>query len=661
MSLINPFVKGALRYYTCLGAPEPRARLPLQEVPGDPVIGSMSRHWEAWRALGAPRLLYQWLRGGVSIHWNGPAPQAQMEDCTKKQNKEIKKEMKQLVKDGAFSFTRESDVRVAPVFLIPKRSGGKRLIHDLRSINAHIQAPHFTLRGVKDASAVVTDSNWLCSLDLRRGYQQVYMAPEARKFLGARIGEKTVVSNVLPFGLSLSPYVFTRLTNWVAGVLRRKTGLKIGVYIDDFIVGSETKEQLEDGLKIIREVFNKLGIILSDKKPVVIAKQVEHLGFLWSAEHKTIGITEERRREYRRKIKNLLRTQQPVERWKSVVGKLIFLKEAIGPTLRHVRSILRLLRGKRAGTRITPTQEVVEDLTWWLDTLREKRELSLLQKEVKASITTDASDVAVGYVLEKGNTRIERSLDVENIEASINARELEALLRCLENHGDILEGMRVLWYTDSMSARAAVMRQGTQNLSIQTWNIAKTILDIMEKRQIKIIVKHVPGALNRLADALSRPGQVEDKWEEALKTIVSNWGPMQFDPYGFARASTGPVEDMKWSEGRALLKPPVVKLPELLELLKLKIDLGTRKNPPSLWECCAIVITPTWKQSLWWNQLVEMRRDWLDLGQIPEKTFKGWEIRNSHPPSWTASLIAMQEPCGHLTHERNTSESYVDS
>lgn len=630
--------------------------MPLQESPADPVIGSMSRHWRAWRALGAPRLLYQWLRNGVPIHWSGPAPQVREGDERRKQDRETKKEMKQLIQEGAFSFTNESDIRISPVFLIPKRSGGKRLIHDLRDVNAHIRAPHFTLRGVKDAAAVVADSSWLCSLDLKRGYQQVYMAREARKFLGACVGEKTVVSNVLPFGLSLSPYVFTRLTNWVAGVLRRKTGLRIAVYIDDFLVGSETKEQMEDGLRVIKEVFEDLGIILSDKKPITVGKQVEHLGFLWSADHKTIGITDERRREYRRKIKNLLRTQQPAERWRSIVGKLIFLREAVGPTLRHVRSLMRLLRGRKAGARVVPPQEAIEDLEWWLEALREKRELSLMQREVSASITTDASDVGVGYVLECGDTRVERSLGVEGRDASINARELEALLRCLENHGDVLKGRRVLWYTDSITARAAVMRQGTQNLCMDTWNVAKSILDFMEKWEIEIVAKHVPGALNRVADALSRPGQAEDKWREALRKVASKWGPMELDPYGFTRASTGPIEDLRWAERRALLKPPIKSIPELLELLKLRLDGEPRREPPSFWEACAVLVTPTWRQSLWWNQLVRMRRDWVDLGPIQEEGFEGWEMRNSHPPSWTASLIATRGPCGLRPQGRSTSE-----
>lgn len=123
-----------------------------------------------------------------------------------------------------------------------KKNGGTRLIHDLREINQHIRAPHFTLKGARDAASVVTNSEWLCTLDLKRGYQHVFMEVEAWKYLGAWIGRETVVSDVLPFGLSLSPYVFTRSTSWVVGVIRRKTGLKVGVYIDDFLLGANSKQ-----------------------------------------------------------------------------------------------------------------------------------------------------------------------------------------------------------------------------------------------------------------------------------------------------------------------------------------------------------------------------------------------------------------------------------
>ena len=226
------------------------------------------------------------------------------------------------------------------------------------------------------------------------------MEPGAGKYLGAKIEGRTYVSNVLPFGLSLSPYVFTRLTNWIAGVIRKETGMKAAVYIDDFLLGSETKEQLEQGVEKVRKIFENLGVMLSSKKTTEVKEEVEFLGFLWSAKRKTVGITPERRKEYKRIVKNLLRTAQPVSRWKTIIGKLLFLREAIGPTLRHVRSLLRAIRGKRLTERITPTGEAELDLRWWMEILSAPRELGLTTKGASASITTDASDSGIGYVVE---------------------------------------------------------------------------------------------------------------------------------------------------------------------------------------------------------------------------------------------------------------------
>ena len=149
-----------------------------------------------------------------------------------------------------------------------------------------------------------------------------------------------MVSAVLPFGLSLSPYVFTRLTNWLGRLIRKETGLNVAVCIDDFLIGGATREQVEKGVEIIRALFKKLGVVLSSKKPIEIQQRVEFLGFEWAADKKTVGVTEEKRKKYRRAVKNLLRSPQTAARWKTVIGRLLFLREAIGPTLRHISSIL---------------------------------------------------------------------------------------------------------------------------------------------------------------------------------------------------------------------------------------------------------------------------------------------------------------------------------
>lgn len=618
---------------------------------GDEVIGSMSRKWQKWKDYGAPRLVCQWLRNGVPLKWSGSAPRIGAEQEVVQRGKELEQEMKQLVKDGAFTYPDTEEVCVSPVFMIPKRSGGMRLIHDLRSINAHLKAPHFTIHGCRDAATIVRESNWLCALDLRRGYQQVLMSREARKYLGASVGGKTVVSAVLPFGLSLSPYIFTRLTNWLAGLIRKRTRLAVAVYIDDFLIGGKTREGMEKGLQQIKDLFNELGVVLSTKKPIVIKKQAEFLGFLWSAEEKTIGVTEERRKEYKRMIMNLLRSGQPVKRWKTAVGKLIFLREAIGPTLRHVRSILRMIRGKRSGTRIEASGEVREDLIWWKEMLARTNKMSLLHKQVSASITTDASDTALAYSLELDGVRIQKTIPAQQ-DKHINVKELEAFLECLKEHGSLFRDRRIVWYSDSIAARAVVQRQGTQQCGELMWKVTKEVLDLIDHYNIKVVARHVPGVLNRSADALSRPLQEDEGWAVALRSITDKWGPLMLDLSGITGQPAGTWEDGAWSTTRTLLRPEIKRIPEMLETLKLVVDKEQRISPPSCWKACAVLITPTWRGALWWNILESLRTDWIDLGRLQDKRLEAWSRRNGHQPHWTASLVPTKGLSGQTEQNR---------
>lgn len=600
----------------------------------------MSRQWRAWKAHGAPRLLCQWLRNGVPLKWKGAPPTIRPGQGSARVSDEARAEMSQLLIDGAFIPPEPNEKAfVSPIFTIPKRDGGVRLIHDLREVNSHLQAPHFSLHGCKDAGNVVRNSEWLCALDLRRGYQQIFMSREARRFLGAEVDGRIVVSSVLPFGLSLSPYIFTRYTNWLAGLIRQKTGLEVAVYIDDFLVGGRTKEEVEDGLNVIRSLFKELGVTLSTKKPATVAREVEFLGFLWSAERKTVGLTGERRKQYRRVVQNLLRGDHPVPRWRTAIGKLVFLKEAVGPTLRHVRSLLKLIRGKKVGTRVSAEGEAREDLVWWREALKRTSELSLLRREVSASIASDASEATAAYSLELDGLKIQRTFNVIDQSRHINSKELEALLRCLQEHGDLLKGRRVVWYCDNVTARAVVMRQGSQQGSQMLWEVTKMVLDIMESKNITIIARHVPGKLNRAADALSRPGQMEEQWSEALKIITDKWGPLQRDPCGMTGAPEEVIENLSWSGSRTILKPVIRRIPEILDLLKLVVDRSQRTTPPSFWKAGTVLITPTWRKALWWNSLAALRSDWINLGRLEDRGLAAWKSRNKHAPSWSASLI----------------------
>ena len=629
----------------------------------------MSAKWREWKKKGAPRLLVQWLRNGVPLKWRGPAP-TQRETGKDTQSKELKKELQSLIKDGAF--IKEEATVIAPTFLIPKKDGTMRLIHDLRETNEHIAPPRFTLHGARDAAETTRNSNWLAVLDLRHGYQQVAMDPSARRFLGAKLGEDTIVSTVLPFGLNLSPYIFTRLTNWLARQIRSRFGLEVAVYIDDFLIGAKTKEVLESGIEKVKQLFSELGVIISQKKEVQAANKVEFIGFMWDAQNKTVGVPKERRREYRRAVKNLLRHPQSRATWRRVIGKLGFLREAVGPTMRHIRSLLHAAASRRnKGELIEATPEARQDLEWWIETLRNKAVLSLLVAPVTASIATDASDTGLGFVMnlegasneskikKKQGCQFEGSDVPSNKEDHINKKEIEAILSALQKHRNELRGRRIVWYSDSNTAVAAIRRQGTQKLARNTWETTKQVLDLAQQENIAILAKHVPGRLNGAADALSRPFEQRTEWESAIEQITRKWGPLEEDPCGATRDPTCLLEGLEWVTKRTLLFPKVWEINTVLDHLALcaaKEQEGLPEGHASMWKQMAVLITPYWRGAQWWPSIVRMRKDFIHLGRIASEDTRRWSQRNGHEPDWTASLVPLRTPCGPIRPEKNTRE-----
>ena len=620
----------------------------------------MSARWQEWKRRGAPRLLVQWLRNGVPLKWRGRGP-SQREWVQAAQSEEVKKEILGLVRDGAFA--REEAKIVSPTFLIPKKDGAMRLIHDLREVNRCIEPPRFSLRGARDAGEVVREANWLAVLDLKHGYQQVAMEPSARKYLGAALGEETVVSTVLPFGLNLSPYVFTRLTGWLAREVRKRFGLGVAVYIDDFLLGAKSREELEEGIQRVKEFFETLGVVISEKKEVSPAQKVEFIGFTWDARRKTIGVPKERRREYKRAVANLLRHGQTRRVWTRVIGKLGFLREAVGPTMRHIRSLLHLAaRWRTRGELIEAEGEAREDLLWWKEKLEGEVELPLETRRVSASLTTDASDGGLGYLIEtmeqKGANRgrqvhFERAMEAEDKEAHINRKEIEAVLRALQEHREELRGRHLVWYSDSTTALAAVRRQGTQKLSRAAWELTKEVVDLMDEENIKILPKHVPGRLNSAADALSRPEEERSRWEEVLELITHRWGPLQEDPCGATREATTLLEGMLWTEKRTLLLPRVQDIGKVVNYLSLATTGHRPEGHPSMWPRMAVLVTPVWKGARWWKRVEEMRTEFIQLGRLAKDDLRQWKARNGHWPDWTASLIPLETRCGQRQQSRS--------
>ncbi|RVE60508.1 hypothetical protein OJAV_G00181480 [Oryzias javanicus] len=77
----------------------------------------------------------------------------------------------------------------APVVMVRKKGGGWRPCVDYRRLNAVTRKDSYPLPRIDDALDYVTGSCWFSSLDLRSGYWQVELAPEARPKTAFTIGQ----------------------------------------------------------------------------------------------------------------------------------------------------------------------------------------------------------------------------------------------------------------------------------------------------------------------------------------------------------------------------------------------------------------------------------------------------------------------------------------
>ena len=99
-----------------------------------------------------------------------------------------------------------------------KKSSGKfRLILDLRYLNTFLQTHTFTLEDTKLLHTLFQPDDFLFTFDLQDAYYHISIGRTHRPYLGfswfldGKRRYRFFHFNVLPFGLSTAPYLFTKM------------------------------------------------------------------------------------------------------------------------------------------------------------------------------------------------------------------------------------------------------------------------------------------------------------------------------------------------------------------------------------------------------------------------------------------------------------------
>ena len=127
------------------------------------------------------------------------------------------------------------------LFIVPKSQGGFRPVLDLSALNRFLRQVPFRMETPLSIREAIRPGDWATSLDLKDAYFHVLIHHTDRKWLRFAWGNKVFQFRALPFGLSLAPWVFTRVVRAFCSKARLE-GLRVRDYLDDWLLLAPSKE-----------------------------------------------------------------------------------------------------------------------------------------------------------------------------------------------------------------------------------------------------------------------------------------------------------------------------------------------------------------------------------------------------------------------------------
>ena len=509
---------------------------------------------------------------------------------------------------------------ISSYFAVPKpRSPGKfRPILNLKYFNKYVKKYKFTMESLANIRDWVKPGAWCTGLDLKDAFPHIGMHKDSRKFLRFSWLGQLLQWDALPFGLTCSPRVITKVIKPIMAFLRATWAIMISIYIDDMLIQASTREKVILHTQLVMLTMMALGWSFNWEKSVLEPSQtVTHLGFILDTVAMTISCPLAKVSKLQGRCASALHEQYiTVHDLERLLGTMESVRPATPLASLHYRHLQRqLIVAKRYVRRprqlIKLSQRSLTNLRWWVSPAGFAGNCSTLLREPKPTleIWSDANLAMGGARCSRGNWMQRSWTDLEMEQGlHINLLEIRAARESLSLASP---GDRVRLHLDSTTACSYIRRQGgTRSLSLS--KEACLLWEQAVSNNITLLTPHwLSSKDNAEADFLTRNRL--SQWEFRLRQdlFLQILETFQIWPTldAFAsKATTQMPRYMTWYPDQgavardALLQewdpvtylfPPV---PLMLKVLQRVRDQGIR----------AVLVCPHWPTSMWWPLVLDM-------------------------------------------------------
>lgn len=269
--------------------------------------GQLRFYIDQWESLEAPESLLN-IINGYTIPFGKIPPlirfnELELSRFETKSSPQMDEEMLKMRREGIVKETQVKSGFLSTMFLIPKSDGSFRQIFNLKRLNDFLLIKEFKLISHYKVPNFLQKGDFLLKVDFSQAYFHVWVKESHQRFLSLVYRGKVYSMTCLPFGLASTPESFASISNWIASYLRN-LGIRVIVYLDDFLLASQDSALLiEQGKKAI-EILRLLGWKVNlDKSHLTPQTELEYLGITWNPSKDFKFISQEKQRKLKRSLR----------------------------------------------------------------------------------------------------------------------------------------------------------------------------------------------------------------------------------------------------------------------------------------------------------------------------------------------------------------------
>ena len=389
---------------------------------------------------------------------------------------------------------RSSSPFAAPILFVGKKDGSRRLCTDFRALNKITIKNCYPLPRIEDLQDCLYSAKVFSSIDLTSGYWQIPIRAEDQHKTAFRSRYGHYEWKVMPFGLCNAPATFQRFMN---DIFRDLLDVCVVVYLDDILVFSNTEEEHRLHLQQVLQRLRDHHLVAKPKKCLLGQPRIEFLGHVIG--NGCLEMSSE-------KVKAIQQWKTPFCSQKEVrafLGLASYYRRFIRNFAKVAAPISDLLQKDQELFWTTEAEQAVKSLK---EAITTAPVLQIADPNKPFTITTDASGIAVGAVLEQEAEDkcmhpvafTSQKLRPEQRHYEVRDLELLAIVHALKTWRPYLLGQKVRVLTDHIPLESIQRREMDPSLK------PRTLRAIEYLQAFDLDIHRVPGSKNVVADALSR-------------------------------------------------------------------------------------------------------------------------------------------------------------